>query len=191
MTPEACDVAVEDARRRSASETTPSWMRAPAPSLSPIIGHADGGGQVHDLVDLLGEDLAERAAEDGEVLAEHADPPAVDGPEAGDHAVGVGPVLLEAHAVGPVAGQHVELLERALVEQVVDALPGGHLALGVVLLDRVRRAGVEGLLAAFGQLREALGHRMVHRPEATGPASRSRLRSPTRVGPGGVLSLPC
>ncbi len=120
-------------------------------------------------MDLLGEDLAERAAEDGEVLAEDADPAAVDGPEAGDHPVGVGTVLLEAHAVGPVAGQHVELLERAVVEQVVDPLAGGHLPLGVVLLDRVRRAGVAGLLAAFGQLREALGHRVVHRPRLPDP----------------------
>ena len=78
--------------------------------------------QVHDLLDLLGEDLAQGAAEDGEVLAEDADLAAVDGAEAGDHAVGVGPVLLDAHAVGPVAGQHVHLDEGALVEQVLDPL---------------------------------------------------------------------
>ena len=51
---------------------------------------ADRGGQVHDLVDLLGEHLAQRPAEDGEVLAEDAHLAAVDGAEAGDDAVGVG-----------------------------------------------------------------------------------------------------
>ena len=125
-------------------------------------GDADRLGQVHDLVDLLGEDLAEGAAEDGEVLAEDADPPAVDGAEAGDDTVGVGPVLLEAHAVGPVAGEHVELLERALVEQVLDPLPGRHLALGVLALDGAGRAGVQGLLLAGLQLGQALRHRVFH-----------------------------
>ena len=50
-------------------------------------------------------------------------------------AVGVRP-LLEPGAVGPVAGEHVELVERAGVEQVLDALAGEHLALGVLALDR-------------------------------------------------------
>ena len=39
---------------------------------------ADLEGEVHQLVDLLGEHLAERAAEDGEVLAEHEHLAAVD-----------------------------------------------------------------------------------------------------------------
>ena len=109
----------------------------PGPVVEPDHGHPDGGGEIHDLVDLLGEHLAEGAAEDGEVLAEDAHPAAVDGSESGDDPVGVRPLLLEAHAVGPVASQHVELLEGTVVEQVVDALPRRHLPLGVVLLDRL------------------------------------------------------
>jgi hypothetical protein len=124
--------------------------------------HADGGGQVHDLVDLFGEDLAQGTTEHGEVLAEHAHPPAVDGAETGDHPVGVGPVLLEAHAVGSMTGQHIELLERAIVQQVVDALAGRHLALGVVLLHRPGGAGVAGELATLGQVFQSLGHRVIH-----------------------------
>ena len=50
-------------------------------------------GEVHHLADLLAVDLAERAAEDGEVLGEHAHLPAVDGAVAGDHAVAVRAVL--------------------------------------------------------------------------------------------------
>jgi hypothetical protein len=89
-------------------------------------------------------------------------PPTVDGAEAGDDAVGVGTVLLQAHAVGPVAGQHVEFLERPFVEEVFDPLPGRHLALGVVALHRRLTAGVQGLLLALGQLGQPLSHRMFH-----------------------------
>ena len=86
-------------------------MRAPAPSLRPMTRRADLQGQVHQLVDLLGEHLAERAAEHGEVLGEHEHLAAVDRAPAGDDTVGVGP-LLEAGGVGPVAGEQVELVER-------------------------------------------------------------------------------
>ena len=144
-------------------------MRAPGAVVEPDHRDTGGGGQVHHLVDLLGEDLAEGAPEDGEVLAEDAHPPAVDGAEAGDHAVGVGPVVLEPHAVGPVPGQHVELLERPLVEQVVDPLPGGQLALGVVLLDGPGAAGVECFVLAFGQVGQAFGHGVFHAVEANAP----------------------
>ena len=89
---------------------------------------------VHHLDDLLAVHLAERAAEDGEVLAEHAHRPAVDGAVAGDHAVAVGPVGVHAEVGGAVPGQLVELGERARVEQPVDPLARGHLALGVLAL---------------------------------------------------------
>ena len=45
--------------------------------------------EVHDLADLLGVRLGERAAEDGEVLREDVDEPAVDPAVAGDDAVAV------------------------------------------------------------------------------------------------------
>ena len=112
-------------------------------------------------MDLLGEDLAEGAAEDREVLGEHEHLAPVDGAPAGDHAVGVRP-LLEPGRVGAVAGEQVELVERALVEQVLDALAGEHLALGVLALDGSRRAGVVRLLASLAQIVELVLHR-VHR----------------------------
>ncbi len=64
--------------------------------------------------------------------------------------------------MGPVPGQHVELLEGTFVDQVLDALAGGHLALGVVSLDRGRAPGVQGLFLAGGQVVEALGHGVLH-----------------------------
>ena len=111
-------------------------------------------------MDLLGEHLAEGAAEDGEVLAEDEDLAAVDGAPAGDDAVGVG-ALLEAGGVGPVAGQQVELVERARVEQVLDPLPGEQLALRVLALDRPLGAGVVRLVLALAQIVELGLHRVV------------------------------
>ena len=93
-------------------------------------------GEVHDLEDLLAVHLAERAAEDREVLGEHAHLAAVDGAVAGDHAVAVRAPLLEPEGRRAVPGQLVELDERPLVEELLDPLAGGHLALGVLLLDR-------------------------------------------------------
>ena len=137
-------------------------MRAPAPSLRPIIGTPME--EARSITLWIFSAKTSPSAPPNTVkswLNTHTRRPSI-GAEPGDHPVGVGAVLLEAHAVGPVAGQHVELLEGAVVEQVVDPLPGGHLALGVVLLHRPGRAGVTGQLAALGQLLESLGHRVIH-----------------------------
>ena len=72
--------------------------------------------------------------------------------------------------MGAVAGEHVELVERARVEQVLDALAGEHLALGVLPLDRPLGAGVEGLLLALGQLGQALAHRVLGHAAKVVPA---------------------
>ena len=96
---------------------------------------ADLRGQVHDLAHLLAHDLAERAAEDGEVLGEDADAAALDRAVAGDDGVAPGPVLLHVELVRAVAHEGVELLEGAGVEQLLDALAGRVLAAGVLLLD--------------------------------------------------------
>jgi hypothetical protein len=73
-------------------------------------------GQIHDLADLLAVHLAEAAAEDGEVLGEHAHLTTVDRAVAGDHAVAVRTVLLHPEVRGAVPGQLIELDERALVQ---------------------------------------------------------------------------
>ena len=60
--------------------------------------------------------------------------------------------------MGAVAGEQVELVERAVVEQVLDALAGEQLALGVLALDGAGRAGVERLLAPLLQVVELVLH---------------------------------
>src|SRR5690606_35056212 len=92
--------------------------------------------EVHDLDDLLAEDLTERATEDGEVLGEHRDGASVDLAVAGDDAVAVRPVLLLAEGGGAVPRILVQLDEGALVEEHVDALARRLLAARVLLLDR-------------------------------------------------------
>jgi hypothetical protein len=61
-----------------------------------------------------------------------------------------------------VAGEEVELVERARVEEVLDALAGEHLALLVLTLDGAGRAGVVGLLAALTEIFELLDHGVTH-----------------------------
>jgi hypothetical protein len=107
---------------------------------------------IHQLDDLLAVHLAQRAAEHGEVLAEHADGTAVDRAVPGDHAVAVGPVRGDPEVGRPVPGELVELGERVGVEQPLQPFPGGHLALGVLLLDRACRARVDRLVAAALQV---------------------------------------
>ena len=97
---------------------------------------------VHHLDDLLAEYLAERAAEDREVLREHADRPAVDGAVPGHHAVAVWPGLGHAEVRRAVPGELVEFDERTLVEQHVDAFAGGLLAPGVLLFHGAGGAGM-------------------------------------------------
>ena len=118
---------------------------------------ADLHREVHHLDDLLAEHLAERAAEDGEVLGEDAHLAAVDRAVPGHHAVAVRPGLVQPERGGAVPGQLVHLDERVLVEQRVDALAGGHLALGVLLLHRPRRARVHRLVVAPVQVGELAG----------------------------------
>jgi len=147
---------------------------------------ADLRGQVHDLAHLLGHDLAERAAEDGEVLAEDAHAASVDRAVPGDDGVAPRPVLLHVELMRAVAHEGVELLEGPGVQELLDPLARRVLAARVLLLlglgGRMRGRGAE-LLEAAELLLEALGivlalghvraGRLLARP---GPAARGQPR---------------
>ena len=122
-------------------------MRAPPASNRPMIGRARLHRHVLHLDDLLRMRLAERAAEHGEVLGEQIDRAAVDRAPAGDHAVAGDLGLLHAEVGGAVLDEHVELLERALVEQQFDALARGQLAALVLGVDAGLAAAQAGLFA--------------------------------------------
>ncbi len=108
--------------------------------------------QFLDLDDLLAVHLAEAAAEHRGVLAEDAHVAAVDGAVAGDHAVAERAVVLQAEVFAAVPRQRVEFDERVLVQQGVDALAGGQLALGVHLVDGLFAHRVQRLFPALVQL---------------------------------------
>ena len=90
---------------------------------------------IHHLADLAGVGGGERAAEDGEVLAEGEDAPAVHEAVADHHSVAGDPLLAHAEVVGIVLDEHVPLFERPLVEEEIEAFAGGQLALGVLGSD--------------------------------------------------------
>ena len=91
--------------------------------------------EVDDLDDLLAVDLAQRPAEDRHVLTEDADGAAMDGSGAGDHTVPVGAAGIHPEVLGTVPGELVQFRETALVQESQHPFPGGHLALGVLLLN--------------------------------------------------------
>src|SRR5207245_1249445 len=103
-------------------------------------------GQVHHLADLLGEDLAERAAEDGEVLGEDEDAPPEDRPVARDDGVAVGASIHHPEVRLAVSDVAVELDERARIAELLDALPGEQLALLAAARDGFLAARVARLL---------------------------------------------
>ena len=101
-TPRGVDVAPEDLAVQTERDHPLLDPRAPR-VVDADHRAADLHREVHHLDDLLAEDLAQRAAEDGEVLGEHADLAAVDRPVPGDDAVAVGALLLQAEVAGAVA----------------------------------------------------------------------------------------
>jgi hypothetical protein len=110
---------------------------------------ADLHRRIHDLADLHRVPFGHRAAEDGEILAEDEDQPAVDRARAGDDAV-AGDLLTVAHAEvdAVVLDVSVNLLERILVEQDVEPLARGELALGMLRVDPALSAAHPGRGAA-------------------------------------------
>ena len=113
-------------------------------------------GHVHDLHDLGGVGLRERAAEDGEVLREDEDQPAFDAAIAGEEAVAEILLLVHAEVGAAVGDQLVGLFEGAFVEQEFDALAGRHLALFVFAGAALFAAAGFGQRVATLQFRQFL-----------------------------------
>jgi hypothetical protein len=88
--------------------------------------------------------LGQRAAEHGKILGEHKRLAAIHRAPAGDDAIARDLVLLHAEFGRAVLDEHVELLERSLVEQQFDALPRRQLAAGVLRLDALFAAAELG-----------------------------------------------
>ncbi len=114
---------------------------------------------VHDLADLLGVRLAERAAEHGEILAEHKDQLAVDRAVAGDDAVARDLLLAHAEILAAVLDEHVPFLEGVGVEQ--DFERSRAVSLPLACCASIRRLPAAGARrrALFVEPAENVGHR--------------------------------
>jgi len=113
--------------------------------------------------------LAGRAAEHAEVLAGEVDQSAIDRGGAGDDTVGGDFLAGQAEVDLPVLGEQANLLEAAPIDQAVDALAGGELALLLLLGQPVEAAA---LLEALFVLAEILDQ-VLHRFPLLGHCSRS------------------
>ena len=96
---------------------------------------ADIDSLIHDLADLLGMRLAERAAKNREILAEDKDQPAVHRAVAGDNAVARDLVGVDAEIMRSVLDEHVPFLEGIGVEQDFEPLACSELAAAVLGVD--------------------------------------------------------
>ena len=115
-------------------------------------------GLVHDLADLLGVGLGQRAAEHREVLAEDEYQAAVDHAVAGDHAVARHLVVLHAKVRAAVLHEHVPFFKGAVVQQQLNALAGSQLALFVLGVDALLAPAQAGKFALFLQLVQDVLH---------------------------------
>ncbi len=169
------DVAPEDLG--VASERDHALLDArPARVVDPDHGAAEAQGEIHDLADLLRVGLAERAAEDREVLREHEDLAAVHRAVAGDDAVAVGTPLGEPEVRAAVLHERVELDEGGRIEQSRQPLAREALPPLALALHRALVTGVLGALTQQLGVRELLrrgvrngfvgGHRAAIVPES-------------------------
>ncbi len=93
--------------------------------------------------------FGQRSAEDGEILAEDIDQPAVDRARPGDDAVPHDLLIFHAEIGAVVDDVGVQLLEAAFVEQHVEPLARGQLALGMLRIDPLLAATHPCGFAAF------------------------------------------
>ena len=113
---------------------------------------------IHDFADLLRMGFGKRAAKDGEILAKHIDHAAVHRAPAGDHAVACGALGLHAEIGAAVGHEHVEFFKRAFVEQKINPLARGQLALGVLRVNPALAAAHASGLATRFKLLQNVGH---------------------------------
>src|SRR4029453_12583973 len=79
--------------------------------------------------------FGQRSTEDGEVLTEDEDEPAVDRPVSGDDAVAEDLLLGHPEFRGSMGDERIQLDERSRIEQQVEPLASGQLARAVLALD--------------------------------------------------------
>ena len=112
--------------------------------------------EIHDLADLLGVRLGQRAAEDREVLAVDEHQATVDGAVTRDHAVAEDALPVEPELRRAVRDERVELDERVRVQQQVQSFARRQLARGVLALGPLRSPTRPGFRAQLLESRHPL-----------------------------------
>ena len=123
------NIRVARERRHSLLDARPTRV------IQPHDRDADLQGQIHNLRNLGGVGLTQRAAEDAEVLGKGVGGAAVDATVARDDPVARNPLLGHPKVLAAVLHQLVELLEALLIEKQVEPLASGKLAFGVLPLN--------------------------------------------------------
>ncbi|GJE59385.1 hypothetical protein MPOCJGCO_1476 [Methylobacterium trifolii] len=145
---------------------------------------------VLNFYDFLRVGLGKRAPEHREVLRKQKYGAAVHRAPAGDDAVAGDLLLLHAEIGGAVLHEHVELLERPVVEEEFDAFARGELATFVLGVHALLTAAEAGLRAPLLELLENVLHGMRLRAGEdvrSGP-SRASVRGSLTVGDAGPLA---
>src|SRR6185312_2318208 len=124
---------------------------------------------VHDLADLLGMGLAQGSAEHGEILAEGEDGAAIDEAMAGDDAIARDFLLVDAEIRRAMLDEHIPFLEGARIEEQLQALARGELALGVLGRDAPLAAAEPRRRALVVQLAQTVLHRLSLKPALGSP----------------------
>ncbi len=125
-------------------------MRAPPASNKPDDRCAIAQRHVLYLGDLLRMRLGQRAAENGKILGEDKNRAAIDSTPAGNDAIaGNLGLLVHAEIRAAMLHEHVEFLERAVIEQKFDPLTRCQLAALVLGIDPRLSATKTSLRAAL------------------------------------------
>src|SRR3546814_9363388 len=103
--------------------------------------------------------LRQRAAENGEILADDKDGAAGDRPRSGDDAVAGDFLVLHPEIDAIMFDIGIELLERSLVEQHVEPFARGELALRMLRIDALLPAPQRSVAAAAFHFGDIGGHR--------------------------------
>ena len=126
--------------------------------VEPDDGDPGLAGCLHDLDDLHRVGLAERPPEDGGVLRERADRPAVDFAPTRDDPIARDAPLLHPEGVDAVGHERVDLRERTGVEERLEAVPSGELPRRAVSFDAIGPSAVPDFLLENGPAVERLAH---------------------------------
>src|SRR6266478_5194316 len=109
-----------------ASEGSDTFLDARATGIVETdYGSASAHGLIHNLANLQRVGFGERTTEDGEVLRENINEPAVDAAEAGDETVAGGTLVVHAEVGAAVTHELVEFFERIFIEEEINALARG------------------------------------------------------------------